>query len=81
MPVVLSAAALSMSRTDFRTYANKALAVAALITSLTPTPKDDAGVELLSALVKDDVQFARVCDILGLAAEGALADPDAPIRM
>jgi hypothetical protein len=63
----LKQAALTMTRSDFRSYCRKALSGAAFLASWTQTPKDDAAVTLLSSVIENDEQFNKLADLLGLS--------------
>lgn len=60
-----------MTRSDLRKTMTKILAVAAMIASFTPTPRDDQAVALLQGVIGDDDKWDEFCDVLGLP-------PDAP---
>lgn len=54
------------TKAEFRKNAQKVVMMASIAAGFTPTPKDDAFVEILSNLINDDEQYGKLCDLLGI---------------
>ena len=59
-------ASMTITKDDFRDKATKALMIASFLATLTPTPKDDAAVALLSHLFSEPEHFDQICTMLGV---------------
>jgi len=55
-----------MTKADFKKNGLKAIALAELVASFTPTPKDDQAVALIGSLFKEDDKFDQVCELLNI---------------
>lgn len=66
MTAIEKAKALNLSSADFRRYARTAAQFGKMLASFTATKKDDACADLLSSVIEDDAQFAKLCEMLGL---------------
>ena len=66
---------LQITKSEFRSQGLKVLGILGFVAAWTPTGKDDAFVALLSSIFKDDVQFDKFCELLGVTDSGVIAPP------
>ena len=60
------ALALNITKAELRRYLRTAAGMAAFLARWTSTPKDDAVASLFAAVIEDDADFDKLCDIFGV---------------
>ena len=66
------ALALGITRAELKQYAQRVVSIAGFVVAFTPTNKDNQVVALLDALINDDADFAKICDLLGIPEDPAV---------